>query len=146
MSPPRPIAVFESRLDDADEHIARAHDAAADSRDLHLVVLRTHVAARIHAAHGRPEAGLREIQALETLHAQRLGRHMRGWLDGMRARLLVTTGELDRAAVALGRARAAWPESAELDAVEAGLRLAQGDAETRARAPDRRARSPRCSA
>jgi LuxR family maltose regulon positive regulatory protein len=123
------VALFESRLDDADEHVARAYDAAADTRDLHRVVVRTHVAARIHAARGRPEAGLREIQAVETLYAQRLGRHLRGWLDAMRARLLVTTGELDRAAVALGRARAAWPESAELEAVGAGLRLAQGDAE-----------------
>ncbi len=119
-------AFFDLKPDEAAEHLARAYAAAAStpSRQLHFMLV--HLDARMHMALGRPEQGLRVFDRFDV--AFRTGTsppYERAAAAAMRARMLASAGDLERA-------RAAVAEEADqpwlvIEVAKARLQLAGGE-------------------
>jgi LuxR family transcriptional regulator, maltose regulon positive regulatory protein len=115
------------QLEQAEEHVARAHDAARGLHERHLDIALAHVDGRIRAARGRAEEAVERLARAEAALGPCSGPAEAVLLGALRARMLDEAGGHESAREALGAVRAGAPAVAELDAVAGRLRLAGGD-------------------
>ena len=115
------------RPDDAERHLNRARDALANADLRQTAFLVAVVAARVHAANGRPEGALHELERFEVTHRGAANAPFeRAMIACTRARVLAVTGDLDGARQRLEEVLGEpWPIVA---VTEARILLAEGDA------------------
>ena len=117
---------LELRPDLAEEHVARGLQAVAnvDARQASLVL--TYLRARIRAAQGRPDEGLRELARYEAAHPGGPGTpYERVAIAAMRSRLLGALGDLEGARDVVEEVRG--EPAPMLAEAQARLLLAAGD-------------------
>jgi LuxR family maltose regulon positive regulatory protein len=115
------------RPDDAEQHLSRARDALADVDLRQIAFLVAVVSARVHAADGRPDDALHELQGFEVTHRSLATTPFeRTMIACTRVRVLTVMGDLQGARNRLAEvAGEPWPVVA---ATEARMLLAEGDA------------------
>jgi LuxR family maltose regulon positive regulatory protein len=118
-------AVYDLRLEEAREHVARATACAAPVRRRNLDFIIAVLAARLAVARGTPAEGLRRLDEFEALHRRGpVPPYERPALAAQRAALLAASGELDAAEAALADVRdAPW---LLVDVARAEVQLARG--------------------
>ncbi len=116
----------ELRPDDAEEHLGRARDALANADLRQTAFVVAIIAARVHAANGRPEGALHELERFEVIHRGGASAPFeRAMIACTRARVLAVMGDLDGARQRLAEvAGEPWPIVA---VTEARILLAEGD-------------------
>ena len=121
-------AFYDLRPLEAEGHLARARDALSHGRTRHVEFMLDHLQARMAGGRGRPEEGLRILNAYEVTHRRgKESPYERAALASMRARMLAAMGDLEAARETLAPARADGWLDAEVTA--ARLQLAGGDPE-----------------
>jgi LuxR family maltose regulon positive regulatory protein len=121
-------AFYDLRSDEAVTHLARARDALRHGHSRHTEFMLDHLEARMAGAAGRPELGLRVLDAYTVTHRQGTPSTFEGAsMASLRARLYAGVGDFDAARATLDPQR----ESAWLDVqvTAARIELATGDAQ-----------------
>jgi LuxR family maltose regulon positive regulatory protein len=119
-------AFYDLRPDDARRHLDHARDAGRHGHSRHIEFMLDHLDARMAAASGHPEAGLRVLDAFVVTHRHGTPSvYESAALASMRARLYAGIGDFEAAAAELAPER----ESTWLDVhvTAARLELASGD-------------------